>query len=252
MILGVVSPSLFSEEFKYFAEQFCEEDVVIELKLEDLTEFSQVSIVDLIDLSDYLDILEIEIIRLPRFNDVIEYGFQEAIEKAVLIADELNAKFLVIPCIASDIRKFKGIPIEIYSELIEYKKILCFEPQLTSTAALEGIIELMESLEKEYSPSPFALSYDIGTSFSRPILNDIYDLMSFLRIIHICDLTEYGEKISPFKPNAKMNPYELLDFLLESRYTDYLLLHYDDKFTDMYINDVSKVRQYVASYLERF
>lgn len=251
MILGVVSPSPFSRKFKQFVELVYDEDIVIELKFTNLTKFMEISIIDLVDLSDYFDVLKIEALKFPHLDNIVKDEFKELVEKGILIADDIGAKFLIIPYSAINFRTLKDIIKEVYEELIEYRKVMCFELKFSNFTEIRSIINFMEYLDKEYSPSPFALSYDIGSSRGRPILNDIYDLISSLRVIHVCNFTESNERIPLFIPYGEVNPYELLDFLLESRYTDYLFLHYDERFMNTYVNDISRVRQYIISYFER-
>ena len=251
MILGVVSPNLFSEEFKRFVELVRDEDVVVELKFTSLTEFTQVSVIDLVDLSDYLDLLDVKALRFPLLDSASVNEFKELIEKGILIADDVDAKFLVVPCSIVEFQSLSDVIKEVYEELVEYRKVMCFEPKLSDFTTIKSITDFMEYLSEEYSPSPFALSYDLGSSRGRPILNDIFDLMSSLRIIHVCNFTKGNERAPLFRPYGEVNPYELLDFLLESRYVDHLFLHYDKKFIDMYVSDVSRIKQYIISYFER-
>mgnify|MGYP000100089413 CR=1 FL=1 len=251
MILGVVSPSLFSEDFKRFVDLIHNEDVVVEVRFATLDEFTQTSLISLVDVFDYLDMLDVKVLRLPRLENYVGCELRELIEKAIMIADDIGAKFLIIPYSASHIPHLKKLVSEIYRELLEYGKTLCFEPGFDNFTSLDTVLSFMKYLDEEYSQSPFAISYDIGSSYDRPVLNDIFDLISYLRIIHVCNVTSNGRRIPLFKSNGEINPYELLNFLLESRYTEYLLLSYEIDFIHTYISDIFRIKQYVISYFER-
>ncbi|RLE78224.1 MAG: hypothetical protein DRJ56_00610 [Thermoprotei archaeon] len=244
MILGVVSPRLDEERLSQFVDLVAGEDLVVELNLSDRRQFIEASPVSLVEFSDYLDELSVGLLRIPP----LDLGLVDELDRAIMVADDLGARAIVVPYDPESEELARLAVDSTYDALLEYDETLCFEPRKAVRGLVDHVRALMEALEDEYSPLPVMLSYDVWSLEGS--LADLLDLMEYVGVIHACAVSAEGRR-PIFSQPSQLNPYELLDLLVEVNYVGYFVLHYDEKFMDAYVGDANRVKEYVLSRFER-
>lgn len=244
MIIGVKSPPLNSKSFINFVTLFQNSNLNIEINIGKIKNLVELSLFDLIDHIEQLGNVNLIGLYLPSFRQLDE-EFLDVLEKAIILADEVNIKVIILPL---EVSINKKVFRDISELLLSYNKTLCIEAKVDN---FERFIAEFEDMSSEHLPITFGICYNTSLAKNRPVITEILENLEYIRFLHVSNFTQNEDHLPLFSPKGLINPYELLESLIKSFYNGYLVLDYDTKFISQYRDDISRIKQYIANYFER-
>jgi len=196
--------------------------IVAEVHISSYREFSDLYIGDILDWLEELP-LPIYAIKLPKIIET------EDLEKGVLIADQVAAKYLIV-------ESERGLHLDKESLrlLAEYGITLCLENP-------EGTPLTPQALKASIEPC-LALSYNLsGCRVDQPV-KEVIKYIGYVKVIRAFNVSNKGTRLPLFHPDGLWNLNRVVKLLSGLPREILLILDYPSD-VKTYVNEVNRIKE---------
>lgn len=186
---------------------------------------------------------EVNSIHLPHVDFTKPHLINDTLSKIILIAKNVNCNLLVAHPSFGRRGDFENLSLPIIDNFLNKENVdFCWET-FSSQRRIFSNLEILSDFCQKHSR--YYICYDsshIGES-QKKILADFGRYLSFIKIIHISNISSLKQHLPLWFDEGLLNFDEILEFLKKEEYSGTLILEYLLEFHNQLISDAAKIKK---------